>query len=139
MSDMPQRLVPALQRAVHATAVLLEPVLRELGLTLAEANVLAQLAAAGPATIGHLHRAFGHRRSTLTSILDRLEARGHVRRELESGDRRTFRIVPTPSGTRSGRRILRELDALERDATDGLRPSDVAGFWKVLESLQRRR
>jgi DNA-binding MarR family transcriptional regulator len=139
VSESPQRLVPALQRAVHATAVALEPALRELGLTLAEANVLAQLAADGPSTIGHLHRTFGHRRSTLTSILDRLEARGHVRRELEPTDRRTFRIVPTPDGRRSGRRILEEIDALERGATAELRPDDVAGFWKVLDSLRRAR
>jgi DNA-binding MarR family transcriptional regulator len=139
VSGGPPRLVPALHRAVHATAVALEPALRELELTLAEANVLAQLTVDGPSTIGQLHRAFGHRRSTLTSVLDRLEARGHVRRELEPTDRRTFRIVPTPGGRRTGRRIVEEIDALERTATADLRPDDVAGFWKVLDSLQRAR
>src|SRR5437867_3810465 len=79
----------------------------------AEAHVLAHLAESGPSTVGQLHRAFGHRRSTLTSVLDRLEGRGHVRRELNPADRRTFTIVPTVSGKKAGRRARAALAQIE--------------------------
>ncbi len=129
------RLVPSLQRAVHTAAAKLAPTLDDLDLTLAEANVLAQLAAAGPQTIGELQRAFGHRRSTLTSVLDRLEQSRHVRRTVHERDRRTFTIAPTARGTRAGRRLLAELEAMERLALARVPPADAAAFWRVLDSL----
>jgi DNA-binding MarR family transcriptional regulator len=132
-----RRIIPALQRAVHMTAVRLEPALSEFAITLGEANVLARLAAEGAQTVAQLHHAFGHRRSTLTSILDRLEARGYVRREINVRDRRTYNIVPTPSGKRAGKRLLAEVDAIETAALNSVPARDMAAFWRVLDALDR--
>src|SRR5712691_2851726 len=96
---MPLRLVPHIHRATHRIGLYLAD-LREFGLSQGEAHILAQLAASAPSTIADLHRGLAHKRSTLTSILDRLVDRGLVTREVGASDRRTFVITPTAKGTR---------------------------------------
>ena len=72
---MPLRLIPHIHRATHRIGLYLAD-LREFGLSQGEAHILAHLAKAAPATINDLHRGLAHKRSTLTSILDRLTERG---------------------------------------------------------------
>jgi len=74
---MPLRLVPPIHRATHRVGLYLAD-LRDDGLSQGEAHILALLATAAPATIAELHRGLAHKRSTLTSILDRLAERGFV-------------------------------------------------------------
>ena len=71
---MPLQLVPPIHRATHRIGLYLAE-LRDHGLSQGEAHILALLATAAPATIADLHRSLAHKRSTLTSILDRLTAR----------------------------------------------------------------
>jgi DNA-binding MarR family transcriptional regulator len=68
-------LIPAIHRATHRIGLYLE-LLRDHHLAQGEAHILAHLAQSGPATVGALHEALAHKRSTLTSILDRLVERG---------------------------------------------------------------
>ena len=128
------RLVPAVHRATHRIGLYLQGA--GLGVSQGEAHVLAQLAA-GPASVAELHAAFAHRRSTLTSILDRLEGRGLVRRELHPHDRRSFLVTPTASGRALARRVHSALAALEAAALRGLRGADVAGCEAVLAAVQQ--
>src|SRR5258708_7338833 len=81
IASMALRLVPRIHRATHRIGLYLAD-LREFGLSQGEAHILAQLAASGPGTVADLHRGLAHKRSTLTSILDRLEARGFVIRSV---------------------------------------------------------
>ena len=81
---------PSRERAAHLIGVYVERSAGELGITQAEAHVLAELHRHGPTQIATLHREFGHKRSTLTSILDRLERRKLIRRELNPDDRRSL-------------------------------------------------
>src|ERR1044071_4017228 len=97
-------IIPDLHRATHRVAVHLERAAGP-GVTQGEAHILAHLGAAGDCTIGELHRAFAHKRSTLTSILDRLVARGLVVRESSETDRRTFVVRLTNDGRRVARRV----------------------------------
>ena len=129
-------LVPSLHRAVHAIGVFLDRELGDLELTQAEAHVLAHLASSGSRTVGELHRAFGHRRSTLTSVLDRLEGRGCVSRELNPSDRRTFRIVSTAEVTKAGRRVLAALESIEQAALVDVPAQDVAACSDVLARIE---
>jgi len=78
-----EEIVAPLERAVHALGLRLSSP----GLTQAEAHVLARLAD-GAASLGELHRSFGHKRSTLTAVVDRLETKGLVTRGATPDDRR---------------------------------------------------
>ena len=130
------RIIPAVHRAVHRLAVHIAA-LRRLRVTQGEAHILAHLADTGPATVAQLHRAFAHRRSTLTSILDRLAARGLVRRDASERDRRTFVVSLTASGTTLGAETLRELRRIERQTRAQVTVADLHGFEQVTRALER--
>src|SRR6188508_998042 len=112
-TSLPLRLVPSIHRATHRIGLYLAD-LRDDGLSQGEAHILALLAMSGPTTIAELHRGLAHKRSTLTSILDRLVARGFVTRRVGTTDRRTFVVAPTTRGRKVARAVLRHLADLER-------------------------
>jgi DNA-binding MarR family transcriptional regulator len=132
---MALRLIPHLHRATHRiglhVADLADPPVNQ-----AEAHVLAHLAGAGESTIGEVHRAFGHKRSTLTSILDRLEQRRLIARTSDQRDRRTFVVSLTRSGRVAARRVSDHLEAFERRALQTVPPADVRAFLRVLERFE---
>ena len=80
-----------------------------------EALILMHLATHRAATINALHRTFGHRRSTLTSVLDRLEAKGFVRRRQGETDRRSVEVALTAGGLRIAAQIERAFSALRAE------------------------
>lgn len=132
---MTLRLIPPLHRAVHRIALHIGG-LRDPKVNQAEAHVLAHLASSGDATIGEVHRAFGHKRSTLTSILDRLERRGLIGRTSDVRDRRTFVIRLTRDGRTAARRVERHLSALESGVLHGASAADVRAFLRLLERVE---
>ena len=103
----------SLHRAVHALGLYFEASLD--GITQAEAIVLLFLATTQSPTINELHRAFLHRRSTLTSVLDRLERRGYVTREMHTGDRRSLRLGLTAPGRKAADAVAASLAELESE------------------------
>jgi DNA-binding MarR family transcriptional regulator len=127
--------VPPIHRATHRIGLYLAE-LREDGLSQGEAHILALLASSGPATVAELHRGLAHKRSTLTSILDRLADRGFVTREVGANDRRTFLITPTARGRRAAARIYRHLVELERAVARRLTRDEVSAFKKVVAALE---
>jgi len=127
--------VPPIHRATHRIGLYLAD-LREDGLSQGEAHILALLATAGASTVGDLHRGLAHKRSTLTSILDRLAERGFVTRAVGTADRRTFVITPTAKGRAVARRVHRHLTDLERAAAARVSSDDLRGFMKVLAAVE---
>jgi DNA-binding MarR family transcriptional regulator len=129
-------MIEDIERATHLIAVHLERAAGGLGVTQAEAHVLAQLARRGPLAPGVLHHEFGHKRSTLTSVLDRLEARGLVRRTVNPGDGRSFLVEPTPAGKRAGDDVVRVVDELEERIRARVDERDLAGLRAVADALR---
>jgi len=125
----------ALQRATHATLRALATELATLDLTASETNVLANLADGRARTVSELGAAVGSRPTTLTSVLDRLERRGHITRGPRPGDRRAVLITPTDSGRSAATTIRAAMDDLERRAFAGLPAADVAGLRAGLAAL----
>jgi DNA-binding MarR family transcriptional regulator len=122
-------MIREIERAAHLIGLHVERA--GLGITQAEAHILGRLAD-GPATVGELHHEFGHKRSTLTSVLDRLEERGYVERSVNSDDRRSFVVRTTREGARVAKRVVRTFDVLE-NAIRGQR--DVAAVADTLARL----
>jgi len=88
--------------------------------------------------VSSLHRAFAHKRSTLTSVLDRLAARDLVTRESSQKDRRSFVIKLTSSGRKKAAKIHRQLESLEAHV---LRANDrraVQAFGQVIHNLEEK-
>lgn len=130
------QLVPAIERAAHLLGLHLERKIGALDLTQAEAHVLARLARGGSTSPTELHRLFGHKRSTLTGILDRLEARGYVTRSLNVGDRRSLIVSLTGEGTAVADSVSKIIDELERQIATRLSQRELKGFLALLEALE---
>jgi DNA-binding MarR family transcriptional regulator len=132
---MPLRFVPPIHRATHRIGLYLAD-LRNDDLSQGEAHILALLATAAPATVAELHRGLAHKRSTLTSILDRLAERGLITRAVGKTDRRTFVITPTARGKTVARRVERHLSDLERAVARRVTAGEIKAFLKVVTAVE---
>jgi len=123
------------QRAVHALGLHLEARLSSLGLSQAEIHVLALLASGEPLTIGQLHEGLGHRRSTLTGILDRLEAAALVQRRANPADRRSSVVVLTARGRAAAQRVVAALKEIDGLIAGAVTAQERRGFVAVADAL----
>jgi DNA-binding MarR family transcriptional regulator len=130
-------LVPPVHRATHRIGLLLQGTRPALGLSQGEAHLLAELHESGPCTVGDLHRAFAHRKSTLTGILDRMEEGGLVRRRLREEDRRSFSVELTPKGRAAAARAHQRFAELEAAVKRSVSAADLRGFAAVVDALAR--
>jgi DNA-binding MarR family transcriptional regulator len=130
------RFVPQVHRVTHRIGLHLEA-LRGVRVTQGEAHVLAYLATAGDSTVGDVHRAFAHKRSTLTSTLDRLEDRGLIVRASDARDRRTFIVRLTRRGGGAARQVVRHLAEFEQAVVGRTSARDLEAFLRVLDAFDR--
>jgi DNA-binding MarR family transcriptional regulator len=128
--------VLALQRATHHTLQALSAALADLSLSAAEINALANLGEGGTLSVRQLSERTGTRPSTLTGLLDRLENRGYLVRELDPADRRSFRLPLTGLGQEVAARALAAITDLEREALSRLDATQLAGYRAVVTALQ---
>ena len=126
----------ALHRTTHHTLHALSSALADLNLTAAEINALANLADRGALSVRELCAETGTRATTLTGVLDRLENRGYLTRELDATDRRSFRLPLTEAGQEVAERVRAAVSDLEGDALARLSPTQIAGFHAVVAALQ---
>ena len=134
---MPLRLVHPVHRATHRIGLYLDD-LQERGLTQGEAHILALLESSGLADVADLHRGLAHKRSTLTSILDRLATRGLITRAVGETDRRTFVVRLTAKGRKLAQRVHRHLTALERAVINRVSAADIKSFNRVVAVLEQQ-
>ena len=128
-------LILAMHRASHATLDALAVRLAGLNLTASEINVLANLADGRTRSIGELGLDTATKPTTLTSVLDRLVRKGHVTRELDPADRRSFRVSLTADGRRVAGAARAAAGDLERLALTAVTDADLAGFRAVARAL----
>lgn len=128
--------VLALQKTTHHTLHALGAALADLNLSAAEINALANLGGGGTVNVRQLSDRTGTRSSTLTGLLDRLENRGYLTRELDPADRRSFRLPLTEAGQAVAGRVLAAVAELERQALARLSAAQIAGYHAVITALQ---
>jgi DNA-binding MarR family transcriptional regulator len=136
MDEGRPRIVPSLERATHAVGLWVERELGDLQLNQAEVHVLGYLAQVQSCTINEVHHSLGHKRSTLTSILDRLERRGLVRRGPHPSSRRLLVVDLTAEGLAIAARVGTALRALEAAIIDRAGADDVAAFLRVTKAFE---
>ena len=128
-------LISALHRASRQSAIFIDELVSELGVSAAEGHFLAYVSLYGPSSVGELVRVFGYRKPTMSSMIDRLEKRGYVRRHLNAGDKRSLLVELTDEGRRVsdlGRASVQGLDAAILELVS---ESDLEGFQRVLSAL----
>jgi DNA-binding MarR family transcriptional regulator len=76
-------------------------VARQQGFSISEWRVMASLAGSEPISIGALAQVTVTKQPTVTRLLDRMEARGHVERLPHESDRRITLVRITPAGAKA--------------------------------------
>ncbi len=127
------RLIPEVHRATHRIGIFLD----SLGITQGEGHILSHLAASGDTSLAELHRTLAHRRSTLTSILDRLAERQYISRESDPQDRRSFIVRLSTKGKTVAARVHRELARIEEGALKGITGREFQFVVKALQTLEK--
>ncbi len=125
-----------LHKASRQLSVYLENLAGERTLGPTEGHLVTYLRSYAPASVGELVRVFGIKQSTFTSILDRLERGGLIRRELNPADRRSFLIHITDEGRAQAEASTRTLEALEADIRSRVSARDVEGFQAVMRAIE---
>lgn len=128
------QLIPNVHRATHRIGL---EIARCPGVSVnqGEAHILAHLHGQGESSIAELHRALAHKRSTLTSILDRLAERKLITRAVDPSDRRSFRIQLTPEGAHAAARIHDQLEAIEKEVLTGVSSNELEVFTRLITKL----
>lgn len=111
----------------RATADLLDAVLAPAGLDGDEFAIYSVLTAARSITPTELARWMAAPPTTVSSYVKRFEARGHVEREPNPADRRSYRIKLTPSGRQAHRGAAKLFIPMRTRVEEGLgaRGTDV--------------
>jgi len=108
-------------------------------LSLIHLNVVAELEANGPMSMGHLADALDVSVASATGIVSRMESRGIVKRRHGGDDRRVVMVHPTAKGAK----IFREMDARRRgrlaELLKALSDEEMAGFLVGLRALRKAR
>jgi len=100
MNESETRVLSAIRRIVHAVDSHSKELERALGITLPQLVVLRAIRMLGEVTTGKLSAAASLSPATVTTILDKLEARGLVVRYRSAEDRRVVHSKLTEQGAR---------------------------------------
>ena len=130
-------MIASWQRITHRLLSAIDHELAGVDLSAAETNVLAYMLEVERPTVRELSGATAQPPSTLTGVLDRLEGKGLVRREVNAADRRSFTIGLTAAGQTATARVREALDALDARVHDAVQPAEAEGFHHVLDALER--
>ncbi len=124
----------AFYAASHAFTRVYKPHLDALGLTYPQYLALVSLWTEDDRTVGSLGTALGLESSTLTPLLKRLEALGHVTRRRDPADERVVRVRLTPQG-RALQEKARHIPGCILAAT-GLKLEDVVRLQREVTALR---
>jgi DNA-binding MarR family transcriptional regulator len=105
------------------------------GVGSSEIHLLAYIRRFGPCPISEISRVFGHKKSTVTSMLDRLVEKGYITREVNPDDRRTFMLSIRPEGDTVARAAGALVERFEREVAARISEDDLAGFRRVLTAI----
>ncbi|MCP5187545.1 MAG: MarR family transcriptional regulator [Pseudomonadales bacterium] len=96
--DPGKEVLVALRRVIRATDLHSRHLARTTGLTAPQMLLLQAIRDSGQVTIGELARQVSLSQATVTTILDRLEARGLAYRQRSEQDKRKVHALLTPEG-----------------------------------------
>ena len=105
------------------------------GLSGPESHLLSFLLPYGPCRVSELVRVFGHKHSTMTSLLDRLEKRGFLERKDNPEDKRSYLIGLTSKGRKAAARVNVLVEEIEREIGKRVSKRDLEGFNRVMEAV----
>lgn len=111
--------------------------IRSLGLTVPQFDVIVTLGNTDGMLMNELAQKTLVTKGTLTGIVDRLEQKDYVRREIPPNNRRCFRVVLTTRGEDLFKRVFPEHIEYLKDCFEQLSPEELEEIKTALEKLRR--
>jgi len=125
-----------LEQAYRHLERVYEHVIGSLGLTLLEWYALRALYAHDGLSASQLAALVCRHPSSMTALLDRMEAKGLLRRQTDADDRRSVRVFLTDQGCSFRPQIEATAAQLDHLLADLIAPDQMAVFRTVLSILQ---
>jgi len=132
---MTLRILSPIHKATRQIGLHLAEKTANLGVSNDEGHLLSYLESYSPAPIYELQRVLGHRPSTLTGLIDRLQERGLVCREPNPEDGRSFLITLTGSGRELAGRVSGMVRQFEAHVLTGVDERALEGFREVMDAI----
>ena len=122
-------------RAIHAAVIALDAIIADqLGVHRNDVRCLHMLKS-GPATAGEVAARTGLTSGSVTALLDRLEAGGHVERQRSTSDRRSVEIAMTECRLRQMQVLSARVEAVIREHFGDMPVSEIADAGRALGSF----
>ena len=131
----PLQFVSPLHKATRQIGEFMEADSRARGVEPSEGHLLSYTTLYGPCPVSQLTRVFGHKPSTLTGMLDRLEEKGLLAREPNPDDRRSTLVRVTDEGGQVATELRDMLERLEDGVQQRIDARDLEGFQKVMAAI----
>lgn len=125
-----------LVRAYQAFAAYTDKHIRELGLTPPQFDIICTLGNTNGMSMGELAERTLVTKGTMTGIIDRLEQKGLVRREVPPDNRRSFTIVLTPEGQHTFEEVFPVHIAYLKERFDQLSKTQLEQLRVSLQQLR---
>ena len=131
----PLRIVSPVHKAIRHMAIHLGSQMDKMPILQGDGHLMSYLYLYSPCPISELGRVFGHKKTTLTSILDRLEQGGLLKRSINPDDRRSFVITSTAKGKKMGKAARSIAERFDSEVCRRVKESDLQGFARVMEAI----
>jgi DNA-binding MarR family transcriptional regulator len=125
-----------LEQAFRHLEQVYERLIAPTGLTLLEWYVLRALYEQDGLTASHLAALVCRHPSSMTAVLDRMEEKGLLRRQIDAADRRVVHVFLTERGRAFRPQVEAVAAHLDRVITESLSAEQLATFRYVLSVLQ---
>jgi len=132
----PLKILSPMHKAIRRIETHLEKKIKRMGVISSEGHLIAYLFVYAPCSIMDLNKVFGLKKSTLTSMLDRLEKRDLLLRKIDPKDRRSWKVFLKPKGKALAKKIRKITDEFEKMLCENFTDRDLKGFQKVLISIE---
>jgi DNA-binding MarR family transcriptional regulator len=125
-------------RSARRIEVALNVILRDEGLTLFEALMLAAIffEAQGGIKPSDLAETFQTTRGNVSHCVSSLEAKGLVRRRIDEDDARSFRLVLQPMGKRRAARVAGIFDRMQTQFEENVGVAKLTGMLEQMRAVE---
>jgi DNA-binding MarR family transcriptional regulator len=131
----PFRVLSPIHQANRQASLHIDTLLADLAVTAQEGQVLAFVSARDGVPVTAIVRLLGVSKSTVTSLLKRLETTGLTRRGGNPDDARSWLVFTTPKGQRAGAAARERVLELERRIQARLSAADIRALARVVNAV----
>ena len=131
----PFRVLSPIHQANRQTSLHLDTLLADLSVTAQEGQVLAFVSTRDGVQVTAIVRLLGVSKSTVTSLLQRLETAGLMRRGGNPDDARSWLLFTTPRGRRVGTAARERVLELERRIQARITEADMRALARIVDAI----